>query len=48
MLGRTVKIYISVVFALGILASLGCQQVSMRSALEAIKERGELRVLTRQ
>jgi membrane-bound lytic murein transglycosylase F len=48
MLGRTAKICIPVVFALGILGSFGCQQVSMRSALEAIKERGELRVLTRQ
>jgi membrane-bound lytic murein transglycosylase F len=48
MLGRTAKICILVVFALGILGSFGCQQVSMRSALEAIKERGELRVLTRQ
>jgi membrane-bound lytic murein transglycosylase F len=48
MLGRTAKICSPVVFALGILGSFGCQQVSMRSALEAIRERGELRVLTRQ
>ena len=48
MLGKMARISIPVVFALGSLGSLGCQQVSMRSALDAIKERGELRVLTRQ
>ena len=47
MRGRKVNISIAVIFSLGILGSFGCQQVTMRSALEAIKERGELRVLTR-
>ena len=47
MLGKAAKISIPVVFALGSFGSFGCQQVSMRSALDAIKERGELRVLTR-
>jgi membrane-bound lytic murein transglycosylase F len=47
MRGRKVSISIAVVFSLGILGAFGCQQVAMRSALEAIKERGELRILTR-
>ncbi len=47
MRGRKVNICTAVVFSLGILGAFGCQQVAMRSALEAIKERGELRILTR-
>lgn len=42
------KIFRGAVLCLILLGGVGCEQVSMRNALEAIKARGELRVLTRE
>ena len=42
------KIWTGVILSLTLLGGVGCEQVSMRNALEAIRARGELRVLTRE